>query len=304
MELSTSVQQYLAYCKSQKDLDVKTVKAYKIDLTQFCSHLAHSDSEITRESILSYMSYLNAHFKPRSVKRKIASVKVFCGYLYEEQLIDENPFLGMRLKLPPSRTLPRVIPLRVIEAMLTEAHRQIHHAKSVAARKNALREAAVMELLFATGMRVSELCGLTEQDVDLADGLIRIRGKGRKERMIQIENKEVIQILTAYRDAEQSSNGSSFFLNRRGRPLSDQSVRLILNKYAEAVDAQLHITPHMFRHSFATLLLDADVDLRYIQHLLGHSSISTTQIYTHVSSSKLRSILATKHPRNSIIIDE
>lgn len=303
MELSTSVQQYLTYCKSQKDLDEKTIKAYKIDLAQFCSHLARYDSIITRESILSYISCLNAHFKPRSVKRKIASVKVFCGYLYEEQLLDENPFLGMRLKLQPSHTLPRVIPLRVIEQMLTEAHRKVHHAKSAATRKIALREAAVMELLFATGMRVSELCGLANQDVDLAEGLIRIRGKGRKERMIQIENQEVIQILTAYREAEQPNESNFFFLNRRGCPLSDQSVRLILNKYVKVIDAQLHITPHMFRHSFATLLLDADVDLRYIQHLLGHSSISTTQIYTHVSSSKLRSILATKHPRNSITID-
>lgn len=303
MELSASVKQYLTYCKSQKDLDEKTIKAYRIDLVQFCSHLARYDSEITRESILSYISYLNANFKPRSVKRKIASVKVFCGYLHEEQFIDENPFHGMRLKLPPARTLPRVVSLRVIEQMLTEAHRRVHHAKSVTARQRALREAAVMELLFATGMRVSELCGLTEQDVDLAEGLIRIRGKGRKERMIQIENQEVIQILTAYREAEHPNDSNSFFLNRRGRPLSDQSVRLILNKYANAIETQLHITPHMFRHSFATLLLDADVDLRYIQHLLGHSSISTTQIYTHVSSSKLRNILATKHPRNSITID-
>lgn len=212
----------------------------------------------------------------------------------------DNPFLGMRLKLPPSRTLPRVIPLRVIEAMLREAHGQIHCAKSDTGRQLALREAAVMELLFATGVRVSELCGLRAKDVDLTDGLVRIRGKGRKERIIQIENIEVLNVLREYKEGEYEADVPNFFLNRCHRPLSEQSVRFILNKYAEAVNAELHITPHMFRHSFATLLLDADVDLRYIQHLLGHSSISTTQIYTHVSSSKIRNILATKHPRNSI----
>ena len=300
MGYTSYVQEYLDYCKKQKDLDAKTVKAYGIDLKQFVAKLEQSEEGISKESVLAYISHLNEHFKPRSVKRKIASVKAFCGYLYDEQLLPVNPFHSMRLKLPAARTLPRVVPLRVIEAMLCESHMQVRRSKSKTGRQLALREAAVMELLFATGMRVSELCGLRNRDVDLEDGFVRIRGKGRKERIIQIENAEVLHILKEYRNGEGEGEVQNFFLNRFHRPLSDQSVRGILNKYAEVVKAELHITPHMFRHSFATLLLDADVDLRYIQHLLGHSSISTTQIYTHVSSSKIRSILATKHPRNSI----
>ena len=303
MGYSSYIQRYLDYCRLQKDLDAKTVKAYRIDLEQFDRYLGEQSLVISKESVLDYISFLNANFKEKSVKRKIASIKVFCGYLSEEQILEENPFLGMRLKLPHSRNLPRVIPLRVIEAMLFEAHRQIKLATTEARRRGAVRETAVMELLFATGMRVSELCGLRYQDVDLEDGLVRIRGKGRKERIIQIENDEVLRSLVKYRKVEVVSDVPSFFLNRCHRPLSDQSVRMILDKYAQRVNAQQHITPHMFRHSFATLLLDADVDLRYIQHLLGHSSISTTQIYTHVSSSKLRSILATKHPRNNLSLE-
>lgn len=301
MGYSSYIQRYLDYCRLQKDLDAKTVKAYKIDLEQLEHYLGERGLVISKESVLDYVSFLNANYKERSVKRKVASIRVFFGYLTEERMLEVNPFQGMRLKLPHSRNLPRVIPLRVIEAMLLEAHSQTKSATTEVGRRSALRETAVMELLFATGMRVSELCGLRCQDVDLEDGLVRIRGKGRKERIIQIENDEVLHSLAAYRKVEVETDFVPyFFLNRCHRPLSDQSVRIILDKYAELVNAQQRITPHMFRHSFATLLLDADVDLRYIQHLLGHSSISTTQIYTHVTSSKLRSILATKHPRNAL----
>ena len=149
MGYTSYVQKYLDYCKKQKDLDAKTVKAYRIDLRQFVAKLEQTEEEISKESVLAYISYLNEQFKPRSVKRKIASLKAFCGYLCEEHLLSDNPFQSIRLKLPPARTLPRVIPLRVIEAMLCEAHRQTHLAKTETGRQLALRESAVMELLFA-----------------------------------------------------------------------------------------------------------------------------------------------------------
>lgn len=293
---------FLRNCRNQRNLDSKTVKAYRIDLYQFSHFLGGSD-EITRNHVIEYISYLNSSCKPRTVKRKIASLKVFCNYLFDENLIKDNPFSGLRIKLPPSKTLPRTIPIRVIESMLQEAHLRVSFSKSEHGRISALREAAVMEMLFATGMRVSELSGLLTRDVDLDEGLIRIWGKGRKERLVEIENDEVLNTLRAYRAKEKLSNQSCFFLNTRGRKLSDQSVRLILRKYENITNAPIHVTPHMFRHSFATMLLDADVDLRYIQHLLGHSSIITTQIYTQVSSAKIKSILAEKHPRNSITIN-
>ena len=194
--------------------------------------------------------------------------------------------------------LPRTIPLRVVESVLRAAHNETQQAETIAGKRQAWRETAVLELLFATGMRVSEVCGLLADDVDLLDRYVRVYGKGSKERMIQLENAEVLSALGTYKELEPSQSGEPFFKNRLAHPLSDQSVRHIVCKYADKAGCGMHITPHMFRHSFATLLLEADVDIRYIQKFLGHSSISTTQIYTFVAAAKQRDILASRHPRN------
>lgn len=302
MDYQSELQQYLSVCAQQKHLDAKTVKAYRIDIRQFLDFMAGSQSDLTRGSIEKYISILNQTYKPRSVKRKIASVKGFSSFLAERYPQCENPFLGMRIKITQRKTLPRIIPLRVINAILQKAHEQDQYAKTNCQCINAAREAAILELLFATGLRVSELCGIENKDINLREGYVLVHGKGNKERVIDIENPDVIQSLEKYRDAEKA--GSPFFFqNRSHRKLSDQSVRRIVNKYAELVLSEQHITPHMFRHSFATYLLDEGVDIRYIQQLLGHSSISTTQIYTYVSSAKLRDILAKKHPRNHMQIE-
>ena len=157
-----------------------------------------------------------------------------------------------------------------------------------------------MELLFATGMRISELCSLKPSDLDFESRNVLIYGKGAKERILQIGNPEVMAALVAYRDVfqEEIEECGYFFVNRLKKKLSDQSVRFMIRRYAEMAGIQQHITPHMFRHSFATLLLEQDVDIRYIQRMLGHSSISTTEIYTHVSNRKQKDILVNKHPRN------
>ena len=164
----------------------------------------------------------------------------------------------------------------------------------------------MIELLFATGMRISELCSLKPSDIDLKSSNILIYGKGAKERMIQLGNPEVINALSLYQEVfrEDIDACGYFFVNRLQRRLSDQSVRFMINRYAELAGIRQHITPHMFRHSFATLLLEQDVDIRYIQRMLGHSSISTTEIYTHVSSAKQKDILVHKHPRNLMEVDK
>ncbi len=171
--------------------------------------------------------------------------------------------------------------------------------------KNALRDAAVAELLFSSGMRISELCSLHPADVNLYDGIILIYGKGNKERRIQIGNESVINILKKYRDEfinEIKRMQLFFFANQNGKPLSDQSIRRMINKYCSLAEIEMHITPHMFRHTFATSLLEADVDIRYIQEMLGHSSINITEIYTHVAVAKQRDILIAKHPRKDFKI--
>lgn len=298
MDIQLNIREYLDFCTHQKRLDKKTKKAYRTDLTQFEAFVEPNGIYHSRDTIKRYISYLNSRYKPASAKRKIASVKAFYNYLYENGMLEENPFLGMRIQLRQSKTLPHIVPFRIIEAMIIESHREII-SSSYKKRIVSLRNAAIIELLFAVGIRVSELCAIKKNELDLIDGSLIIHGKGNKERIIRIENKDVLSVLKQYNELE-AADREYFFLNQRHRPISDQSVRQILNKLSKMANSEIHITPHMIRHSFATLLLEEDVDLRYIQQLLGHSSISTTQIYTHVSSNKLRSILSAKHPRNKI----
>lgn len=198
--------------------------------------------------------------------------------------------------------LPKTIPLHTIETLLNTVYKQYCNAPSSFKKRNSLRDIAVIELLFATGIRISELCTIQSQNIDLQNHVIIIKGKGAKERLIHICDDHVILALDKYRceyDNEISSCGY-FFVNSIGNHLSDQSVREMINKYCQIADIQQHITPHMFRHSFATLLLEEDVDIRYIQTMLGHSSINVTEIYTHVTMSKQKDILESKHPRKNM----
>ena len=297
-----TIGQYLKLCEHQKNLNENTIKSYRIDLRQFVEFSIEQKTMFDRNSIRTYVVRLNQQYKPRTVKRKIASLKAFCTYLHEEELIPENPFTKLRIKLQEPFTLPRTIPLDVLKRMFAAAYQEFRESKTEQSRKNSLKDVAVMELLFATGMRVSELCRLNMRDINLLDGRIKIHGKGAKERMLQLTNSEVIAILRQYVAELRPAENDAFFLNQRKTRLSEQSVRLMLRKYANQIGTLLHITPHMFRHSFATLLLEEDVDIRYIQQLLGHSSIVTTQIYTHVATAKQRDILIQKHPRNKISI--
>ncbi len=163
------------------------------------------------------------------------------------------------------------------------------------------RDIAVVELLFATGIRVSELCELTCNAVDLKQATIKVFGKGSKERVIQICSTEVLEILKQYEQLFAPSE--YFFVNRLGNRLSPQSVRILIRRCKEETGLEKKISPHTFRHTFATLLLEEDVDIKYIQNLLGHSSITTTQIYTHVNMNKQKALLSSKHPRKKMDLE-
>ncbi|MBR1692517.1 MAG: tyrosine-type recombinase/integrase [Lachnospiraceae bacterium] len=303
--LQTLIKSYLDYCRHQKILDSKTLKAYEIDLRQFAEEIPQSDvSAITPHIMEDFIAVLHRRYQPKTVKRKIASVKAFFHYLEYRELLDRNPFNKIQIKFREPVILPKTIPLHTLELFLTTIYRQRADAKTAYQRRNALRDAAVAELLFATGMRISELCSLETKDVSFCDRTILIYGKGAKERRIQIGNEDVLNVLAQYRKEfyTEMQGCNHFFVNQTGRALSDQSVRRMLNKYASLASIELHITPHMFRHTFATSLLEADVDIRYIQEMLGHSSIHITEIYTHVAMSKQRDILTTKHPRKNFRI--
>lgn len=303
--LQTHIANYLEYCGTQKRLDEKTLKAYRIDLRQLSEQTSSQEiTEITSETLETYIAKLHQQYKPKTVKRKIASVKALFHYLEYKDIIDRNPFNKIQVRFREPVILPKTIPLHTVETFLTTIYKQRSNAKTDYQKRNALRDAAVAELLFATGMRISELCTLKNEDVNLYEGIILIYGKGDKERRIQIGNDAVIHILEEYKNDFQTEIESCkhFFANQSGKALSDQSVRRMINKYTSLAAIDLHITPHMFRHTFATSLLEADVDIRYIQEMLGHSSINVTEIYTHVAMSKQKDILTTKHPRKDFHI--
>lgn len=299
------ISSYLEYCKTQKRLNGKTLKAYSIDLRQFSEQFTGINlTDISPAMIETYIAGLHEHYKPKTVKRKIASLKALFHHLEYREIIMQNPFHKVEVHFREPVILPRTIPLRIVEIFLQTIYAQYKNAGTTYQKRNALRDAAVTELLFATGMRISELCALSKNDVNLYDGTILIYGKGSKERRLQICNEAVIHILKEYQNdfCREIENCHHFFASQTGRGLSDQSVRRMINKYTSLASIDLHITPHMFRHTFATSLLESDVDIRYIQEMLGHSSINTTEIYTHVAMSKQRDILAAKHPRNNFKI--
>ncbi|MDE7284113.1 MAG: tyrosine-type recombinase/integrase [Lachnospiraceae bacterium] len=303
--LQTIINNYLDFCRYQKRLDAKTMKAYRIDLNQFTLHIASENAtDITPDILEKYIMTLHQTYKPKTVKRKLASIKALFRYMEYKSYIDINPFNKVQIKFREPVILPKTIPLHTMEQLLSTIYKQRSLAKTAYQKRNALRDAAVIELLFATGMRISELCSLKAQNVNLNDCNILIYGKGSKERRIQIGNQDVKCILEEYSLEYQAKieRCKYFFVNQSGQALSDQAVRRMIRKYSSLADIDLHITPHMFRHTFATCLLEEDVDIRYIQEMLGHSSINITEIYTHVALSKQRNILSTKHPRRHLRI--
>lgn len=305
-DLKTQMDNYLNYCSIQKRLDKKTQKAYKIDLEQFSQQIIITTlSDITPKVLETYVSSLHQKYKPKTVKRKIASLKAFFHYLEYKDLITQNPFSKLLIHFREPVILPKTIPLHTIEKLLCTIYNQYHTAKTTYQKRNALRDVAVTELLFATGIRISELCNLCNNNVNLQEGTILIYGKGKKERRIHISNDAILKILTEYKNNfhAEIKTCNHFFASQSGNALSDQTVRRMLNKYTKLAAIELHITPHMFRHTFATSLLEADVDIRYIQEMLGHSSINITEIYTHVALAKQKDILSKKHPRNAFSID-
>ena len=295
--LASLVTWYLERCQQEKQLSPHTIRAYRTDLEQFLIFIG--DETVNKELLSRYVRYVNQNFSPRSAKRKIASIRAFYRELAVNDFVETDPFAKVHIQIHAPKQLPRTIPLQVIQDLLQSAYQAY-----APGRRQVLRDIVVLELLFNTGLRVSELCALTRETFYLSEENLRllINGKGRRERIIQITTPELVQLMHRYcvAYAEEIRQSGAILLNRFGQPLSQQSVRKIIQKYLEKIYTSCRLTPHMFRHTFATSLLEAGVDIRYIQSLLGHSSISTTQIYTHVTTRQQTLLLAERHPRSQM----
>ncbi len=305
-KLEKLTEEFIFHCKYEKNLSLKTLKAYSIDLKQFKKFLdeyKHSTiiTSIDRNILKGYIQHISCA-KPKTIKRKIATIKALFNFLEFEDIITINPFRKMKIKIKEPRALPKVMTLDEVRRILISVYKCKREVEKVYKYSDLeqLQNIVVIELLFATGARVSELSNLKEENINIESGNIRLIGKGNKERIIQVCNSESKKILAEYysifKNKINQSNGY-FFVNRLNKRLSEQSIRFIVRKYTKRAGINRKITPHTFRHSFATLLLEEQVDIKYIQQFLGHSSILTTQIYTHVNSEKQREILSLKHPR-------
>lgn len=300
MEMRKEMNQYLEFCQYRKELSRNTVKAYRIDLEQFLRYV--EEDAFLRSKIEAYITELHKKYKQKTVKRKIASIKAFYQYLEEEERMETpNPFTKIRVKFKEAESLPRIIPRNDIEKLLNCMYAIMDHSEK---KFTIYRDLTIVEIFFATGARVCEISNLKRQDIDLDNGIIRIFGKGSKERCVQIGNHDILKLMKEYYRMHQEviDQCGFFFVNQQGKRFSEQSIRRMLRKYSSQAGVSVHITPHMFRHSVATYLLEEGVDIMYIQKILGHSSIKTTQIYLYIASKKQMEILRERHPRNRMQI--
>lgn len=297
------IEGYIEHCERERRLDGKTLRAYRVDLEQFGEWASGVEEPLSCESVRRYLVFLNGAYSPASVKRKKASIGGFARYLRRSGAADADPMRDLDWRPREPRRLPRTIPKAELGKLLRHLIREdaLSHG---AGEFRAARDLAVAELLIATGVRVSELCALDVASLDLEGRAMRVLGKGDRERVAFLEDPRTLSAIGRYLELREGraceASGEALFLNKLGSRMSDRAVRDMLARRGGDAGLSLHVTPHMFRHTFATLLLEDGVDIRNIQQLLGHASLSTTEIYTHVTSASLRRVMRASNPRGAI----
>lgn len=292
------IDKFITYLKVEKEVSPHTIINYSVDLKDFSGFLnpkSEKESKGVEEFDVSKVDYLLlkkylAHIKgkgyaKRTIARKLASLRSFFRFLHKEGYIKINPITSLS-----TPKLDKKLPIFLDEK---EVVKLIEAPQGVAAGD--LRDRAVLETLYSTGIRVSELVGLNIENVDFIGGVIKVYGKGKKERLTPIGDK-ALSAIRKYLD-KRKSNAKAVFLNKSGVRVTDRTIRRIVNKYIDVASLREHISPHTLRHSFATHLLNKGADLRSVQELLGHANLSTTQVYTHVSTERLKSVYEKAHPR-------
>ncbi len=283
------------YLKIEKNFSAHTVRAYCADV--LCFLIWASEIDITKISTDKFSEYIyfigNMNYTKKTVARKIASIRAFYRFLYNMEIVDYNPTDTTKgPKLP--KTLPDFLTTEEIEQILTNIK---------ISTPAGFRNRVILELLWVSGMRISELSSLNYENLNLEQNEIRVFGKGAKERIVLVPDKTkelIINYINNVSDmiCKTPKTGSCpLFINNNGYRLQNQSIRKALKTVVESIQLSKHVTPHIFRHSFATRLIENGADLRVVQELLGHASISNTQIYTHISTQRLKTVYENSHPR-------
>ncbi len=298
---SKNLEEFLDYLKIEKNRSENTLRSYQTDLElllEFLTNKGVSDwNESTSDLIKEWIIDLKRkQISNTTITRRISSVKVFFGFLIKRNLIETNPTLKL-ISPKLNKVLPNVLGQKQAEQLLTQAANVEIEEEAVEVR---IRDYAILEVLYSTGIRVSELVGLNLEDINFSNLTLKVLGKGRKERVVPfgIPARDAIdKYLDESRNKFNSKNINALFLGQRGNRLNVRQVRRILNKAMSQIENGKEISPHDLRHSAATHMLEAGADLRIVQELLGHSSLATTQKYTHVTIERLREVFANAHPR-------
>lgn len=303
--LADWIEKFLSYLELEKNTSPHTRRSYQADLTDFFQFMKNNTekresipdySQINKLTIRNFLAYLHQKNSRYTIARKLSTLRSFFRFLCREGILKTNPAL---LVSSPKRgkRLPQFLSLDLLDKLMESPRSEEVLGK---------RDRAILELLFGSGIRVSELVGLNLTAVDFVSGMIKVRGKGKKERIVPIGDK-ALKALSDYRQfrtelftkkkKDITPSREALFVNQWGGRLTDRNIRRLLNRYLKKLQADTSASPHTLRHSFATHMLNAGADLRAVQELLGHANISTTQIYTHVTTERLKNVYQKAHPR-------
>ena len=303
MGLNTNSKQDLedfkTYILAEKNFSKHTARAYCSDILSFLVWMEDTSCEdVNFSKVRDYLHFIQKfNYKKTTIARKIASIRTFYKFLYRERKVTSNPAINLTTPKRP-KSLPKFLTPEEVEKILNNVKIETPAG---------YRNRAILELLWATGMRISELSGLNFGDLNLENNEIRVFGKGSKERIILVTdraktyleryiNSARVLVAKGYR-LEEPTESSPVFINNTGYRLQPRTIRNVINEIVDKIELPKHVTPHMFRHSFATHLIENGADLRIVQELLGHASISNTQIYTHVSMQHMKEVYNQAHPR-------
>lgn len=295
--METHFHDFLTMLRVERNVSNHTMDAYKRDINQYLMYLGDLDikklSDVKSTHIRDYIRVLSdGGMAPASISRIISSIRTYYRFLSSENILDENPVLLINNpKLP--KKLPDVLSEKEISLIINAIQESSQFYQ---------RDKAIIELLYSCGIRVTELCNLEMSNLFIDEDLIRVMGKGNKERLLPLgvrSKKYLDDYIKHSRNSHIKKSGSSFvFVSRNGNQLTRAMINIILNKWTQVSGLKKSVSPHKLRHSFATHLLEGGADLRFVQALLGHSDISTTQIYTHIDKHYLKEVYKIHHPRS------
>lgn len=301
-DLELIISEYISFSQSTKNLSLKTIIAYQSDLTDFSCFIR--DSGICEERVLDYIQELsqNRKLKDSTITRKIIVLKMFFEYLHSKRYIEDNFFKAHHIKYKKEKRLPKTLAIKEAAKLLTYVSKQRLTANSAFEIWKTARNLALIDILISTGIRIAEAAAISTDDVIASEHTILIHGKGRKQRLIYIS---CLQTWTNFlqwlkiRNANKV-NTNKVFINRYGNPISIHGIEYIYNTIKVKAGINANSTPHYLRHTFATNLLSNGADLRSVQEILGHSSISTTEIYTEVTTKRKKQVLNKYNYRNKL----